>query len=90
VISLPGGTQMPDNPRKWIIDFYVPIRKDRTIFKRFQVIEFNVVKEGHQLSRKAILSERKKNLDLLSAQLECMTYMIEKKLLSYKELCQLI
>ncbi len=35
-----NSENMPDNPRTFIIDFYVKVRGDKSLFKRLQEINF--------------------------------------------------
>lgn len=35
-----NAEKMPDNPKKWVSDYYVKVRAERTIFKRMQRISF--------------------------------------------------
>ena len=77
VRSLPpkNSEKMPDNPKVWIQDYYIPKRGERSIFKRLTKVSFEEKKEnekhnvkgGNDYDRKQIISEKQKNLEILTA-----------------------
>jgi len=55
---------MPDNLKDWIVDFYIPFRKQKSIFARFQEIDFQTKQDE---GRKGKMAERQKSMDSLTA-----------------------
>ena len=89
-----NAEKMPDDPKKWISDYYPSKRGDKSIFKRMCRLTFEEEKSNNNHtssdSRKTYLSEKQKHLDMLTAQLECIQFLLTKGNFTYKELTQAI
>jgi hypothetical protein len=40
-----NSEKMPDKPKEWILEYYIPKRGERTIFKRIEKIYFEEEKD---------------------------------------------